>query len=464
MRLGTIAMMVMLAGCPAPAVELDGATPDAGVAIDVGAPEDGNVVDVGSDASGPPLVRGTDFAEATGDVRNPDRGFYWWDWNEDAALVLVKVYLGDQCDTPTLPASVLSDLRARLGGHRAGGRRVILRFNYADDGLLNRCGLADAESLAIVLGHVSQLAPIFAEHEDVIAFVEAGFFGMWGEWNQELAPAGTSLAAVESNRDALLTALLAAVPASRTVETRRPRFREELGAAAADLARVGLHNDCFLASADDSGTYDGARTVAAWKAYVRDATLVVPLGGETCNDDPTYTSCTNAVTEMETLRFTYLHEGYLAAVIDGWRSEGCLDEIRQRLGYRMVVRAVEAPVSLAPSDALALRVELENVGFAPPSASRRLQVRLRDASGVVVDVGAPSTLDARSWAPGATHAIVVAEALPTDLLPGSYEVRLALLEDASDLPAYAMVFANDTRVRDDVRRENVVASIIVVAE
>lgn len=463
-----ILVMLMLAGCAAPAVEADGgdsATPDAGATIDTGAAPDGNPEDVASDpasdAAGPPLVRSTDFAEAAGDVRNPDRGFYWWDWNEDAALVLVKVYLGDQCDTPTLPASVLTDLRARLGAHRAGGRRAILRFNYADDGVLNRCGLADAESLGIVLGHVSQLASIFAEHEDVIAFVEAGFFGMWGEWNQELAPAGTSLSAVESNRDELLLALLAAVPASRTVETRRPRFREELGGTPAELARVGLHNDCFLASADDWGTYDGARSIASWKAYVREATLVVPLGGETCNDDPTYTSCVAALAEMETLRFTYLHEGYLAAVIDRWRSEGCLDEIRRRLGYRMVVRAVEAPVSLAPGDPLTVRVELENVGFAPPSATRRLQVRLADAAGVVVDLGAPSTLDARSWAPGATHAIVVGETLPMDLLPGTYEVRLALLEDASDLPAYAMVFANDVRVRDDVRRENIVASIIV---
>ncbi len=284
---------------------------------------------------------------------------------------------------------------------------------------------------------------------------------LWGEWNQEHAPAGTSLSELEANRDALLTALLGAVPSSRTVETRRPRFRDELGAAPAELARVGLHNDCFLASADDAGTYDGARDVASWKAYVREATLVSPLGGETCNDDPTYTSCANALAEMESLRFTYLHEGYHPAVIERWRVEGCLEEVRRRLGYRLVVRAVSVPVSLAPGETLLVRAEFENVGFAPPSAARRVVLRLRDAAGAAIDLGGPAPIDARAWAPGAVHELAVSGVVPAGVAPGRYEVRLALLEDASDLPAYALVFANDERVRDDARRENVVASITV---
>ena len=47
------------------------------------------------------------------------------------------------------------------------------------------------------------------------------------------------------------------------------------------------------------------------------------------------------------------------------------------------------------------------------------------------------------------------------VLHADYALRLALLEDASDLPAYAMLFANDERVRDDVRRENVVATVMI---
>lgn len=462
MRSLPVVLVLVLAGCPSTEPTPDAGRTDGGGERDATSPLDA-AADTGGafDAGGPPLVRSTDFAEASGDVRNPDRGFYWWDWNDDSPLVLVKVDLGEQCDVATLPTSVLDGVRDRLDGHRTGGRRVILRFQYADDGVLNRCGLADAESLDIVLGHVAQLGPVLHENEDVIAFVEAGFFGMWGEWNQEHAPAGTSLSTTETNRDQLLTALLAAVPGSRTIETRRPRFRDELAAAPAEMARIGFHNDCFLASDDDAGTYDGSRSITEWKAYVRDATLTVPIGGETCNDDVTYTACTNAVAEMELLRFTYLHEGYLEDVIDRWEREGCLDEIRERLGYRLVVRAVSAAPTLSPGDPLVVRVELENVGFAPPTAPRRAWLRLRDASGEAVDLGAPSTIDARAWTPGETHELLVSAPLPTELPAGAYEVRLVLLEDASDLPAYTMLFANDGRVRDDVRRENLVAHVTI---
>ena len=72
--------------------------------------------------------------------------------------------------------------RGVTGGSLGAGRRAILRFVYADDGDLNACGRADAESIELVEGHVSQLAAVMEEHVDVIAYVEAGFFGMWGEW------------------------------------------------------------------------------------------------------------------------------------------------------------------------------------------------------------------------------------------------------------------------------------------
>ncbi len=441
---------------------VDASSFDAG-AIDASA-IDASAIDASADvdaSSGPPLVRSTDFAEASGEVRNPDRGFYWWDWNEDAALVLVKVQLGAWCDTATLPASLLDDVRARLGGHRDAGRRAIVRFVYADDGVLNDCGLADATSIDIVLGHVAQLAPIFEEHADVIAYVEAGFFGMWGEWNSEHAPAGTSLWSDQDNRRRLLRALLDAVPEERAILVRRPRFRDELPFDTSDLARIGFHDDCYLASATDSGTYEPPRTVDEWKDYVRAATTAVPFGGETCNDDPTYTSCPAALADMERLRLDYLHEGYLGAVIDRWTSEGCVDEIRARLGYRVVVRAVEAPLAARAGGTLRVRLELENVGFAPPRSTRRFLVVLRTDTGAVTLAPRAPVPDTRAWLPGAIDPFELTVDLPADLASGDHEVRVVLLDDDSDAPAYALLFANDDRVRDDALRENVVAHVHV---
>jgi hypothetical protein len=444
---------------------------DSGAGGDAGRRDAGRGVDAGGGRDAPALpdggpeperVRSADFAEASGDVLNPDRGFYWWDWNEDASLVLVKGQLGDHCGTATLPASVIDAMRTRLAGHRAAGRRVVLRFVYADGAVLNACGLADAESIEIVEGHVAQLAGVMDEHADVIAFVEAGFFGMWGEWNSEHAPPGTSLWDSEENRRRVLGALLDAVPPERAILVRRPRFRDELPFTLAELARIGFHNDCFLASATDFGTYDGARSVDEWKTYVRAATTTVPLGGETCQDAAMFTTCDHATTEMERLRFAYLHEGYHADVIARWNTEGCLDEVRRRLGYRMVVRAVEAPAELSMGQTLRVRVELENLGYAPPYSTRRLQLVLRNGTdAVTLTPTATEDADTRSWAPGAPIAVELAAALTTEVFPGEWEIRLLLLEDRGDAAAYAMVFANDDRVRDDTRRENVLGRVVV---
>ncbi len=430
---------------------------DAGVARDAST-ADAAIADAGDE---PPLVRSTDFAEASGDVRNPDRGLYWWDWNDDASLVLVKVQLGEHCDAATLPASVLDAARARLGGHRDAGRRAIVRFVYADDGDLNRCGRADAESVELVEGHVAQLAPIFTEHADVIAFVEAGFFGMWGEWNSEHAPAGTSLWDSQENRRRVLRALLDAVPAELAVLVRRPRFRDELPFDAEELARVGFHNDCFLASSTDYGTYESPRTPDEWKTYIAGATRVVPIGGETCNDDPTYTACENALGELERLRFDYLHEGYSAAVIDRWRDEGCLEEIRARLGYRVVVRAVSTPASARPGGALRVGLELENLGFAPPRSTRRFRVVLRSDAGAVTLVPRALGPDTRGWLPGPIAPFELVADLPAELPPGEHELRVGLRDDSSDRAAYSLLFANDERVRDDARRENIVGRVTI---
>ncbi|MDQ3037861.1 MAG: DUF4832 domain-containing protein [Myxococcota bacterium] len=412
----------------------------------------------------PPLVRSTDFAEAAGDVLNPDRGMYWWDWSSTATLVLVKVQLGAYCGTATLPSSVTTELRARMDAHRTAGRRAILRFVYADGGVVNEaCMRADAESIEIVEGHIAQLAAAMEEHVDVIAYVEAGFFGMWGEWNSEHAPAGTSLWTSEENRRRVLRALLDAVPEERAILVRRPRFREELPFPPADLARLGFHNDCFLASADDYGTYDGDRSVAEWKTYVREATTTVPLGGETCRDELPFTTCENALSELETLRWSYLHEGYHEDVIARWESEGCMDEIRRRLGYRIVLRAVEAPVEVPVGGVLRVRMELDNEGYAPPYTTRRARLVLRNEAGAthVIEPLESTGADTRAWVPGATIEVELAAVLPAALEPGTWEVRVALLEDRSDAPAYAMIFANDERVRDDARRENVIATLVV---
>lgn len=44
-----------------------------------------------------------------------------------------------------------------------------------------------------------------------------------------------------------------------------------------DAARVGHHNDCFLASDDDWGTYEDP--IDDWKAFIAQEGRFTPVGG-----------------------------------------------------------------------------------------------------------------------------------------------------------------------------------------
>lgn len=445
-------LCLVLACCSGPS-DPDGGDPGSDAGIDAASdggmplPDAGRVVRV---------VEG--YTESAGPVHNADVGLYSWEPRDGRGLAFFHEDLDEYCNTATLPSSYLDALTAKLERARDMGQRVILRFRYAREPN-NPCGRVDAQNIEIVEGHIAQLGPVIAANIDVIAYVEAGFLGQWGEWNDVDAPAGTALADSEENRGRVVDALLAAVPSSRMILLRRPRFRmeQESRLSADELARVGFHNDCFLASDTDYGTYDGALSPDEWKDYIHAATLTVPNGGETCTDTLPFTACDNAVPELERVRFSYLHIGYKAAVIQRWRDEGCFDEIERRLGHRLVLRRMTIDETIARGASLRADLELTNVGFAPVYGEREPELCLF-AGGVcaaldtVLAEGALSDVE-----PGADGTVSVTAVVPSDLAPGSYELRIVWRDPSA--PAFPLLFANEGN--DETRRENVLATIEV---
>src|SRR5688572_13401917 len=137
---------------------------------------------------------------------------------------------------------------------RAAGLKIVLRFTYS-----GKIGEADAPK-AVVLQHIAQLKPLLMAHGDVIAALQAGFIGAWGEWHGSTH--GNDNDAV---RREVVTALLDAIAPGRMVQLRTPAFKQALtGAAplseaeafkATPRARLGHHNDAFFSDANDMGTY-----------------------------------------------------------------------------------------------------------------------------------------------------------------------------------------------------------------
>lgn len=381
---------------------------------------------------------------------NPERGFHQFTdlrtldagTLADAAAAGISVIYGqvllpEYRDSPLDPG-VLAEVAAGFDLARAHGFKVVPRFHYSDD-----IAEPDAE-LARILGHIDQLAPIFQEHADVILTLQAGFIGAWGEWHSSQHGLDAP-----GPRKQILDALLAALPATRTISVRRPSFKQEAYggpltlATAHDgspLARVGHINDCFLASDDDEGTYQ----LPDEKSYAIADSAFVPVGGESCAVNPPRSECPSALAELALHHWTHLNAGYHPDVLAAWEADGCLAQVACRLGYRMAALELRWAAQASAGGVVPVALRLFNDGFAAPVNARTPVVVLDGPARLEAPA---ADVDARAWLPGAESTLCVDIPLPADLPPGSYRVGLRLPDAApalADDPRQALRLAEAT--------------------
>lgn len=389
------------------------------------------------------------FEPSVENFPNPERG---WHGSSDSSgyseisargFTLVRRYvrLDDYRHSP-LPDSLLADLAHELAALRDHGLKIILRFSY-------NFGPQPDAPLSSVLEHIRQLKPVIREHSDVIAVLQAGFIGHWGEWHST-----TNNLLTLDNRRAIVDALLDMLPQSRMLQIRYPSLARDLypspvGVANAftgvDAARVGQVNDCFLSNAEDGGTYEGP----ADESYVETVTKFTVMGGETCplgglnarNDG------SNAVVEMQRYHWDYIGWGYWRPAIEKWIAQGYMEEISRRLGYRFVLQEVAAQTVATPGGLYSLNLKLHNDGFGKLYNPRPIHVVLRPREGgASVNLHAHS--DARLVLPLASESTTVAISvpIPIDIVTGEYDVHIALPDAANVLagdPRYSIRFANE---------------------
>ncbi|AKF05377.1 DUF4832 domain-containing protein [Sandaracinus amylolyticus] len=393
--------------------------------------------------------RAVSWTESDAPLLGPERGFYRYvDIASDRDFAFVReggdtlvysyVRLDAYRDGPIAERS-LDDVQDGLDAARDAGIKVILRFAY------NEGPYPDSEPdapLERVLAHITQVTPLLRANEDVIALVQAGFVGAWGEWH-------TSTNGLDDDPDArraILEALLDALPASRSTQLRYPAYKEAIygepleARDASDESRVGHHNDCFVASDSDMGTYpEGERD--RWVAYVGADTRFVPMGGETCAVFPSRSTCAFVPGEMERLHFSFINRDYHPEVVASWASGGCEDEIEARLGYRFVLVDGELPEAVRPGGSFRLRVSVRNEGYAAPFNPRPVWLALDGVGAVAI----PES-DVRRWAAGETSELDVRVRLPASVPAGEHAIAL-WMPDASERiaarPEYAIRTANE---------------------
>lgn len=428
------------------------------------------------------------------DFPNPERGFYRYSETRAGSFVplnltilqgyrneqsistatykvlstlVFRYYILDGFNNAPLTAAFLSNIQADFDIARQAGVKLIPRFAYTITTNAGACPEAsicppygDAPK-AIVLNHIAQLKPVLTNNADIIALLQMGFIGIWGEnyytdyfGDASSNGAGKLLNNNWSDRFEILQALLNALPKDRMVQVRIPQFKQRfvygvnaLTNSAAlteseafnetDKARIAFHNDCFLSSADDYGTFsdygnsstprvgDNA-TTTAMRNYKKQDSKYVAVGGETCDD--TYSpqndceTAGRAETEMAEMHYSYLNAHYNTAVNNDWQAGGCMNNIKIKLGYRFVLKNATFPKKSKAGATINVTINLDNIGYASPYNTRPVQLLLRNKSTGVIRKFDVST-DIRKWFTGAIK-IEQAFTLPADITVGEYEILL----------------------------------------
>jgi hypothetical protein len=400
----------------------------------------------------PPPRNTVVYGEDPNITQNPERGFatdadpdddYSEYYADGYALVYADIRLDDY-RTTDLPEQFLREIDANFEKMQAGGVKAIVRFSYNDG------PYPDPEpdaSLQQILRHIEQVKPVLQENFAVIAWMEAGFIGAWGEWH-------ASTNGLDQDMDAkkqILSALLSAIP-ERAILLRYPvdmmvMYPTPLSQLQAytgiDQARVGFHNDCFLSSFDDEHTYGrkGIFSVTSELDYLSQTSRFVPVGGESCAYNPPRSDCPTALKELTLLHFSELNDGWHPDVLDAWEEQGCYAEISTRLGYRFQLLSSLSNDVVRPGGILDLDVQLKNTGFASMINARKVYALLTGPR----DYRVVLTVDPRFWAPGGTSFFQARLRIPADAPEGTYELALWLPDGSESLqsdPRYAVRFAN----------------------
>lgn len=463
-----------------------------------------------------PQTTTVNYVASPADFANPERGFYRYtetragnytplnattlrgyrteqsianaNYKVTSTLVF-RYYVMEGFTNQPLSAALLSNIQGDFDAARQAGVKLIPRFVYTTTATAGSCPegficppYGDAPK-AIVLNHIEQLKPLLVQNADVIACLQMGFIGTWGEnyysdyfgdasSNQNV---GKLLDNNLQDRFDVLQALLNALPKDRMVQVRYPQFKQRFvyGINAAltsaaltgaesftetDKARVAFHNDCFLSGPNDIGTYEDYgnsssgrssddNVVTTLRNYKKQDSKYVAVGGETCMDSYSpQNDCENAgraQTEMKEMHYSFLNAHYNNEVNNDWQTGGCMANIKINLGYRFVLKNASFPKKVKTGTAVKVSININNVGYASPFNPRPVQLLLRNSSTGTVKTFVFNT-DVRKWFSGS---IVLEQefTLPADVTAGEYDLLLNLPDkyaSISNRPEYAIRFAN----------------------
>ena len=355
---------------------------------------------------------------------NPDRGFYDASFelqqeqksnifqstkNNGYTLAFARINLNKYIKTKTIPDATIKTIEKHLNEAEKLGIKLILRIMYRNTRTEND------PSLDTISKHLHQLKPILIKHKNIISVVQAGLIGVWGEWHSFSGDFNQSNPNYIQNRKAVIAKLLEIFP-NKYIQIRNPMQKELLYGEykkygdTTDKAKttkqnaytnniishIGHHNDCFLSDLTDSGTYE-SKNIDFWKQYVIDESKYVPVGGETCNNNQVFTNCRTSLEELKKFNYAFLNDNYNPNVLQSWKNNGCYNEIKNNLGYRLVASSLSIKHSTKSID---INLKIKNKGFSSPYLNQPITFLLKDTNNTYKFL--QTNLDLRKFYPNET--------------------------------------------------------------
>lgn len=427
------------------------------------------------------------YERLTEDVANPERGLFNYDDDRegdqkpligddlkakrinDHQTVVYRHYTLVKFKKKPLSKEYLLFLKQDAVIARKAGVKMIVRFAYEEN--FKSCDSnKSGASFKQVMEHLGQLSDYFKENSDVIAVVEAGFVGTYGEWHYGNDDFGLCKNPKYGPRAEVVLKLLQLLPGSRVISLRTPYHKrgviaewKKQGKPATEIdalaKRIGFHNDAFLADESDLGTFKDESD----RVMMAADTVFSPMLGESSGNS--LRPGVNPFSTWEKAEFAakkyhwslisgfddgfVFTQGYICANGDKWKkweegnecenktlidrwSDAQRNQFRRNLGYRFVLLNGNYPQKTKAGAEIEIALNLANEGWASPFNRRPVFLVLRNAA-VQTDVRMIELkdFDPRQWHAQTTISLVTKAKI--DAPPGAYDLYLYLPDAALDI-------------------------------
>jgi hypothetical protein len=306
-----------------------------------------------------------------------------------------------------------------------------------------------------IKAHIDQIAPIVNANKDVVAWMQAGFLGAWGEGNKSAHGLDYDNSNPAPAVKEVLDHLFLKIDTDIMIGLRYPPAANAMYGSALTVseAYTGTNKARLMLFDDYLGetfpiSYNQAQTL-----YTGQNGEGVPGGY-------------NANNIAGGRGIDYLSAGHFSALQpigspfttnssrNGWADVGIYDDILRRLGYRFHLESARVPDVGTKGQFFVTTLRLRNQGFANPINRRRLEIVFRNRStSAVTRIVALTDIRKNFPNPGTVKDLTAAVTIPSNQASGNYDVLLNLpdphfLNPTNNALKYSMRLMSDYQGAD----------------